>query len=557
MIVPIVYSLAPWDHKMAYGWNFVKSLDFASKYRWPVIAPARYFNWENLMLVSPALTTEPIMDLFDYEKPTKALLERIIPFPIPVLIEKAFISEYPSRTDAYFASVTQDWPAMEDFFCEAIRQAEKQTGEKAEAIMALTDHQFLRNVARKLDISCVFYEFSSIRKPFYDRRIYYMDFHGLQENAKLAERYNAFQSQSKSLPILKRRELLALFLRKEDLYYIGDEKWLQEPQFEMGIALPANEVFYGNAHNMINIDELSVRALELFEPDALCFRFHPNHQEKIIPGAAHIDKGSLFDFILRCKRVVCAGSNTAFDAALFNRPAYDVGWSIYNLLANRSLEGLADAVPTDELLSFIVFCFFVPSELLWSPEYLRYRLTKPSEEALYWYHLSFIFNALSLDKSVLDLPSSERFNAILSNRMGNEPARSYGKMEAPIWGHADEKTRREIQFLRLQRAVECLRMEQVQLSQQLVQVQAKQEQQLAQVQMEKEQQLAQVQAEKEQQLAQVQAGKEQQLAQVQMEKEQQLAQLTAQLTAIYNSRSYKLARVAQKLVAPFRRRETE
>ena len=520
MIVPIVFSLAPWDRNLVYGWNFIKSVDFASKYRWPVIAPARYFDWEKLIATSPVLLSELCMEVNDYEKPAKAMLERIIPLPIPVSIEKAFIRAYPSQTDAYLASGTHDWPAMEDCLCEAIRQAEKQTGEKTEAIMALTDYQFLRNVAKKLGIFSIFYEWSSIRKPLYDQRLYFMDFQGLQQNIQLSERYHAFQDQKRELPILARKELLALFLRKEDLCYLDNEKLLTEPSFELGVALPGNFIHYAQAHNMINIDELCARAQEVFASNEICFRFHPGHDHITIPGAVHIDNGSHFDFILRCKRILSAGSNISFDVALFNRPAYDESWTMYELIANRHLEALADTIPTDEMLSFIAFCFFVPTELLWSAEYLRYRFSKPSEAELYMYHLSYCFNALSLDKSILELPASDRLTAILANRISAEYAQSWGRADAPIWAHSDEQTRKEIRLFRSQKVIEHLRGE-----------------------------LTQLQEEKDRQLTRLQEEKDRQLTQLQIEKD-------AQLMDIRNSRSYKLALVIKKATTPFRRRIT-
>lgn len=68
-------------------------------------------------------------------------------------------------------------------------------------------------------------------------------------------------------------------------------------------------------------------------------------------------------------------------------------------------------------LNFYIFCYLIPSELMFSKDYWNWRMTNPSEIEIYWKHLDFLFSKLDIDKTkVLNLNGKERFKYLLESR---------------------------------------------------------------------------------------------------------------------------------------------
>ena len=86
----------------------------------------------------------------------------------------------------------------------------------------------------------------------------------------------------------------------------------------------------------------------------------------------------------------------------------------------------------DVFMSFIAFGFLIPFEFLNNPEYLLWRLSKPSEKEIYLYHLYYYLNCCGLEKSVLDLEGGVRLKTIVQRRetVAHEQEAYY---KSPIW----------------------------------------------------------------------------------------------------------------------------
>jgi hypothetical protein len=458
MFIPIVFSLTPSDHDLVYTWIFLKSLDFAKRYHWPVIAQARYFNeWEKMYNTYPiyGTLTKEWSEIFEYDIPRKSDLRKIIPIEIPCSIEQDYINRFPSETDAFLAAVTDEWPEMESFLFDAIQNTEKNNNQKTQALMAIADFAFINNIGKKLGIPVIHYEWSSIRFLHYEKKLLFMDFKGLAGNSELEERYHKFHKNAANVPVLSRKEILALFLKKNDLRYLIEEE--NVPLYEFGMACTTSWPGWVSAFSRVTNIEMYTRILRLFREEDIYVRNHPGDSGNcVINEAKHVSNGSIFDFILKSKRIISIGSNISFDAALFNRPVYDLGYSHYKMITNTDLEKLEDHIPTDEQLSFITFCFFLPYELFWTKEYLFFRLSNPSEKELYMFHLSYYLKSLSLEDGILSLPQEERLKTIIAKRMDEQRPIEIIKTKGIMWNQESDYLSWYIKFHQLSNALSVL-----------------------------------------------------------------------------------------------------
>ena len=452
MIIPVVFSLTPVLDNIVLGWVFYKSIDIVKSYGWPVFAQKQYYDI-NVEQKKQELFSESSCRCFDYEAYQPEDKQRIIPEIFPQKIIDEYIARFPSQTDAYYASMLSAWPEMTDFMVERVKADEARLGEKTEAFLCHSDAPFIREAADKLGIKIIHFELGPFRWNTY-RNTAYLDFVGTVCDGEMSARYQVFQAIAHEVPILTRREILAVFLNDENLHYASDED--PEPEFSGGLVLPFTVALGPLIRNQISALEMLTRVRSVLGNDSLQVRYHPgDFLNARIPGVQE-RSGSLIDFVQSSRRLFTDSSNVDYEAMLFNRPVYDFGDSQYGLFANHDMTGLPDRIASEEFLSFIAFGYLVPFEMLKSINYLRWRLSNPGEAEIYRYHLAYYLNCLQVPEEVLDMPSQERFAAILKHR-GTALEEDIPLQDIPIWMKKDEVSRLNISLNRLERRYEHLK----------------------------------------------------------------------------------------------------
>lgn len=419
MFIPIVFSINPVVPENWLAGHFLQMLDFAVRNSYPIISQQQYFDFakDGEKCNATMSGSAEFYTSIDY---AQIDFDSISTVAIPKDMEKRYISLFPSATDAFLASLTDDWPEIEEFLCNSIKELIEEANEQVQAIISFDDIQFVRNVAKRLNCEIIYYEFSAIRPPNYCRPFYYVDFQGLFGNSGVTERYKAFLSEkgSSDCPVFSRKELLGLFMMDKDIELLnyGDT----DSPYEVGIASKGLTISSTFPYNKVNDAEMANKAIKLFGKEEVLFRPRwPGVYGEVLDayfGQIDVHSGRLFDFIIKSKRILCAGSNIAFDAALLGRPAYDVGFSHNAIVSNNNLDLLEDRLPTERLLSFMVFATFVPAKLFWAKDYLLYRMSKPSGSELYKYHLSYILEELGLEEGYLILTPEERLKALIQSK---------------------------------------------------------------------------------------------------------------------------------------------
>lgn len=270
----------------------------------------------------------------------------------------------------------------------------------------------------------------------------------------MTDRYEAFRLVAKELPIFNRREILAFFLNDENLHYAYDED--PEPEYEAGLGFGYNVPWNFNHLTQMTSAEMYTKTARIIESEKILVRYHPSDPIHADLRRGVRDTGSLIEFLRKSRRVVCNTSGLAYEAMLYNRPVYELGQSQYKYFTNCDLKGLPDHIAGDDYLSFIAFGYCIPFELIKSISYLRWRLSRPSEQDIYLYHLNYYMNCLNIDDSVIHMQGQARLEAILQARQSDISTVSIQKK--PYWDQTDEVSRLYATIVRYSHQLE--RMEQ-------------------------------------------------------------------------------------------------
>lgn len=416
MLVPIIFTLDTILSNMSQVWMFYKAITYAKRNNWPVIAQEDYFlKYEQQKKLFPYFFEENTAKTFHYDIPSEEDIKKIYQIRIPNKIIETYIANAGSQTDAYIESFKSDWPEMESFLVHEIDLYEK-CGFKIDGFICLSHLKFVSNVARKLDKKVFYMEWSPFRYSVY-RNAAYFDLN--DSYLEYYNRYQAFYANSYDVPILSSKDILALFLNRE--YYNLLDKSFEENIYEIGIAGTYNNVVETRAYTNYDILEELNHANKIFCDSGIVVRYHPGDPIKAKVQCNSMEGGTLFEFICKCKRIMSINSNVEFEAMLLGKPVYDESiFSRYKGFTNNSLNSLEDITISDEAINFITFVVFAPFELIDCDEYIRFRLSEPSDYELYKYHLDYYIHSIGLTNELFNKPKSEWFGEIVKAKNANK-----------------------------------------------------------------------------------------------------------------------------------------
>lgn len=410
MFIPIVMTLDP-AGELSWMWVFHKLALLGSGYNWPVVAQKEYFeHYENFIM------PEVMKELFDVSLEKTGVLENITPIEIPEAIITQYISKFPSQTDAYLKSFTDQWDELVDYLYNKINEVVAKTNRTIDGLILFKYYKCFDTLAEKLHVPTFYFELGALRYPDY-RNTFYWSTKGLFGKAALDERFEKFCNESmETAPIiLKPKEILALFLNVDKLSYLKSEN---SKQYEFGIMGGYSVPSPGSAFNGITLAEQITRVSKICNKEEILVKTHPGDPLLASPRLPHIESPGVTaaQFFQKCKRVVCAGSNAPYEAALYGVPSYDLGASQYAFISNLSLDLLHDSIPSDDALSFIAFACLAPLEFLKDIEYIKWLLSKPQESEIYKYNLEYYLNEYGLQYEDLE-KAENRLDYIVQSRL--------------------------------------------------------------------------------------------------------------------------------------------
>ncbi len=363
--------------------------------------------------ITPSLFEAWELQPFTYED-VKDVEQYYIPDSLFEELEKT----YGSRSEMLFAINNNDDVKLHhclDVIVDDIKK--KHADEKVEGIFnVLESFESIRLMAKSLNAPLINYSFSAIRKPHgYRQTLYHANKEQLWNSPECETRWKIFESEGKNgLPVFTNREMIAILGKTHTLPLI--QLMNSQPKYEMGICcecyslLP--QVF---SRYKYTDDDIFYECKKLYTKDKIKVRSHSLHLDDIQVDrtVVHNDPAS---YILSCERLTAVQSQIILKVLLWNRVGVMKKDTLaFSFLCNKEYDSLSKANLLG--LNYYFFGYLIPSDLMFSDEYWKWRLTNPSEVEIYQRHLDFLFNALGLDKEkVLSLQGKDRFKYLLEAR---------------------------------------------------------------------------------------------------------------------------------------------
>ena len=260
------------------------------------------------------------------------------------------------------------------------------------AILSCCNCPSLQNIADKLGIKVIYNEVGALSPPFYNYMAYF-DFSGVNGNTESEKRYKNFleeiNKKNINIPDFKLDELLDIISNKKQNVKFSSNKKI----FKAGIALQvendSNILAYSNGFNNFEIINL---VKQYYNNDEILVRQHPSGFLDYSKLKCEMDtSASSADFIQKCNEFYSINSSVALEGFLFEKKVNILGESPFKFLMKLKKEDINLA------LTFILFGYMIPYELLFNKDYYNFRLSNKIKELdIFLYHFKFYLEKNSL-----------------------------------------------------------------------------------------------------------------------------------------------------------------
>jgi len=414
MFVSIILNTEYMDYSSRKMW-YLKNLLHCKENGWILITHDYIRKHFNELQDS---ITDRFLKQFEMRRFTLEEMHDVEQYFIPDEIFDNIENELGSRTEMLFHFFNKEDLQLKkclEYILSQIRN--KHPNEKIDGIIhCLEAYQTIRNFAKNLNAPLINYSFSAIRKPHgYRQTLYQANTNGYYWGTDDCE--ELFKNFKK-----KFTDKIPLFTNKEILAIIGKERNLPilnlvdaTPKYEMGICCECYslvpKVFHDNPYLD---DDIFYECNKYYDKSDIKVRSHAAHldQLQISRNSVHNDPAST---ILSCKRVTAVQSQILLKALLWNRSVI-MRKKTLPFAAFCNSDYTSNIKIDNFTLNYYIFCYLIPSDLMFSDDYWKWRLTSPSEDEIYMKHLLFILDKLAINSKVLKLKSNKRLEFILNSR---------------------------------------------------------------------------------------------------------------------------------------------
>lgn len=419
MFVPFVFNMST-INEAPYLWWFYKGLDFVKRTRSAIIAqevycntpPSRFAGGGRREAFDKTLTDKS----FWYRLPKNQDLETEHIYSIPERMIDEIIQEKGSLSDAFCYLLTRADSRFVQFLDALIPQMEAECGEQVEGFITLMEIPSLTAAAKARVIPVIHFELGCWREPTYLHTAFW-DLKELYGENSVRPRWERFQQENvqRAIPLFSKRECLAVLLQKENLPLL--DAYGREPQKKIGVALgyTTYELFSSKTH--LNDSELLYRTKKRYGLENMLIRKHPGDpygaRYPLYTAAMEQKRNSAAEFILECETVISLLSGVEMEAMLWNRRAITLLPCPSYFASGHKIEGEGKCAGED-FISFFAFCYLIPLEFLMNVDYIRWRLTAPTEREIYFKHLEFYFKKKKLPTELIFDTPGRRLNPLLS-----------------------------------------------------------------------------------------------------------------------------------------------
>ena len=419
MFVPFVFNMSTFT-KAPYLWWFYKGLDFARKTDSAIVAQEIYCDTPVAAFAAAGRSeaiNKPLVDArWRYALPQNSDLNYPRIYKIPDSILSPIIQEKGSISDAFCYLLTGPDDSFCAFLDNLIAKIERDCGERIEGFITLLAIPSLTKAARARGIPVIHFELGCWREPMYLHTAF-LDREPLYKGDTVARRWEQFcrERDQRDIPVFSKKECLALLLRKENLPLIREYDRPAKKKIGAVLGYVTYELISCKTH--LNDSEMLYRVREAYGLENILIRKHPGDPYggtyPVYSAAIDRQKRSTPDFILDCETVVSLMSGASIEAMLWGRKAITLLPSPSYYASGHEIEGEGKCAGED-FISFFAFCYLIPLEYLMDVDYLRWRLSGPTEREIYFKHLEFYFKKKGIPTDLIFGEPGSRLEKMLS-----------------------------------------------------------------------------------------------------------------------------------------------
>lgn len=414
MFVPFVFSMSTFN-EAPYLWWFYKGLDFARKNNSAIIAQEIYRRTSPIEFTSwgrkEAYDKVFIEEHWQYSLPKSFDVEEKNIYVIPDEFILEIVQKKGSISDAFCYLLAQSDQDFSCFLEKIVDCIETDFNEKIEGFITLVEIPSLTEVAKSKNIPVIHFELGCWREPNYLHTSFW-DLENIYGGTTVEERWKRFQKENQERPILtfRKQECLSILLQKNRLSLI--EQYYSEPRKKIGAVLGYVTYELVSSKTHLNDSEMLYRIRKNYGLDKMIIRKHPGDPYggayPIYGAAMDASKRSIPEFILDCETIISLLSGAGIEAMLWGRKAITMLPCPSYHASGHTIEeeGLC---ADDDYISFFAFCYLIPLKYLMDVDYIRWRLSGPSEREIYYKHLSFYLREKGIPS---DLIFSEKENRL-------------------------------------------------------------------------------------------------------------------------------------------------
>jgi archaellum component FlaC len=277
--------------------------------------------------------------------------------------------------------MSEPYPPLVKFYRNFLRTCAAR--EPLEFILAAADDVSMTAAAAELKVPFVRIEKGPLRQPDYLGTVYW-NLSGVSGSAECEARLAAAAKQAWKGLELSREELLFLFCADQEKFDVRATVLPQDA--DAGVAGQEEDGSCISDSRSCTVSEAVQFAENLF-PNGNVIIHQPPKARTLCAGLYDTDPSGC-RFMQRVGLVICISSNAALEAVLLGKNAMILSESPFQCLSSRLLKD--KTVSPDNLtakLNFILLNYLVPVPLADSPEYTKWRLSKPSELEIRKRHL--------------------------------------------------------------------------------------------------------------------------------------------------------------------------
>lgn len=363
------------------------------------ITPSLFSSWE----MNP-FTMEEVKDVEQYY--------------IPDMLFSDLEKKYGSRTEFLLTASKETIKPLEDCFSAILNDIQKKhPNERIDGVFhALEGFYSLRKVCEDRNIPLIPYVFSAIRKPHgYMQTLYSANTKNVLYSSEECERrYKQFMSEDPDVCILDNKEILALLGKERNLCLLPlMEKDAPNEMLLCGEGFLMIPHIFSNFH--YSDDDIDYEISGMYPPEKIKSRQHPMRLDSFRLDRTGI-RNDPASIILSCKRATAVCSQIMMKIMLWKRTAIMKKNTLpFSFMLPKQFESLEKI--DLQFLNFYIFGYLIPSDLMFSDKYWKWRMTNPSETEIYWKHIDFLLNILGVDReSFLSKTGNERYKYILESR---------------------------------------------------------------------------------------------------------------------------------------------